>query len=128
MHDVGEDSETARRSDPTIRDSIYGSARQGCAATQNFEGYYLAFKIEAYVEPLHAGAVLAGRERGRFFGLIIIPFSLFFISGFLGDKGLTSRIGALGATTLSTLAALPIWAIINLIVAPIKALKAETGP
>lgn len=62
---------------------------------------------------------------GAFFGLITIPFSLFFVSAFLGDKGLTARIGTLGATALSTVAALPIWAIINLVVAPIRALMAE---
>jgi hypothetical protein len=62
---------------------------------------------------------------GAFFGLLTIPFSLFVISAFLGDKGLTSRIDNMGATMLSTIAALPIWAVINLLIAPFKAYAKE---
>jgi hypothetical protein len=62
---------------------------------------------------------------GAFFGLVTIPFLLFFLSAFLGEKGLTTRIDTLGATTLATIGALPLWALINLIMAPMKALSAE---
>jgi hypothetical protein len=50
---------------------------------------------------------------------------MFFLSAFLGQKGVTARIDNIGATALSTIAALPIWALINLIIAPFKAAKAE---
>jgi hypothetical protein len=62
---------------------------------------------------------------GAFFGLVTIPFLLFFLSAFLGEKGLTTRIDTLGATTLATIGALPLWALINLVMAPIAALRAE---
>jgi hypothetical protein len=62
---------------------------------------------------------------GAFFGLITIPFLLFFLSAFLGQKGVSGRIDTMAATVLSTIAALPIWALINLVIAPIKALNAE---
>ena len=62
---------------------------------------------------------------GAFFGLLTIPFSLFFISAFLGERGVTTRIDTLGATMLSTIAALPIWAVIQLVMTPFKAIRAE---
>jgi hypothetical protein len=50
---------------------------------------------------------------------------MFFVTAFLGQKGLTARVDTMGATALATIGALPIWALINLVIAPIKALKAE---
>ena len=60
-----------------------------------------------------------------FFGLITIPFSIFFLSAFLGEKGVISRLDTLGATVLSTVAALPIWALVNVVWAYAKTISAE---
>jgi hypothetical protein len=60
-----------------------------------------------------------------FFGWITIPFALFFVSAFLGERGVASRIDTLGAGALSTIAAMPIWAVFNLLVAPFRVRNLE---
>lgn len=59
------------------------------------------------------------------FGFLTIPFLLFFLLAFGGEKAMLDRSTLFGASALATIAALPIWALILAIVAPFRVIAEE---
>jgi hypothetical protein len=59
------------------------------------------------------------------FSFLTIPFLLFFLLAFGGDKAVVDRSTLMGATALATIAALPVWAVLIAIITPFRILAEE---
>lgn len=62
---------------------------------------------------------------GALFGFLSIPFFIFFMSAFAGQKGMLDESRVIFATGLAAIFALPFWAIINLFSAPVRVILEE---
>jgi len=62
---------------------------------------------------------------GALFGFLTIPFLMFFIFVLAGKAEMMEKLGLLFASTLAVVATLPVWAVLNLIVAPFRAVADE---
>jgi len=59
------------------------------------------------------------------FSFLTIPFFIFFISVFAGKKGMTDEARVIFSAALAAISALPVWALINLILAPFRTAAEE---
>jgi hypothetical protein len=62
---------------------------------------------------------------GALFGFLTIPFFIFFVFVLTGTKGMMDKALVMTASALAVICTLPVWAVLNLLLAPIRAIAEE---
>jgi hypothetical protein len=93
-----------------------GGCPPGCDSKNLRSQYRRRLFWRIFLKNLYSPVINAN----AFFSWITIPFTLYFLSAFLGEHSVVSRMDTLGVGALSIIAAMPIWAIIILLISPFR--------